>query len=359
MDSKTATFAGIGLALGAVLVSVYMYQYATHSSSAKSGKAKKNETKAKAKENSSKGHSAVVDDDVINEDTECLKGYKTTSDGRKTSYFNRELSEQDKKLIGDCKPKKISGSDSAISASNSPRQLSPSPASGSISVAASPTRIDAAQAPVQQASGWNTAGTWEERTSTAWAHQELTALLQNLHSVTCIPLEGTVYTLTLTVPAVTSIDGEVYVAFTRGKKLYLYDLKVKLNYELTIECASVNGGGGMLDASMISGTLNVSDISPDDDNFEYEVTQGIASAVTKSSKSGKSVSGFGCKPEHVKKLLQLFLRGKTQQTLKHVVEAKKAGSFVDNGGSDSAGPSNLTQAFVNCFADFLCHFHAQ
>jgi hypothetical protein len=36
-----------------------------------------------------------------------MKGYKTNSRGQKTTYFNRELSEEEKRLIGDITPKKI------------------------------------------------------------------------------------------------------------------------------------------------------------------------------------------------------------------------------------------------------------
>jgi tetratricopeptide (TPR) repeat protein len=37
-----------------------------------------------------------------------MRGYKTTSDGRKTTFFNNEMDEQTKALIGDITPKSIS-----------------------------------------------------------------------------------------------------------------------------------------------------------------------------------------------------------------------------------------------------------
>lgn len=41
--------------------------------------------------------------------SEVLRGYKTTSDGRKTTFFNNELDEKTKELIGDITPKAIDG----------------------------------------------------------------------------------------------------------------------------------------------------------------------------------------------------------------------------------------------------------
>jgi hypothetical protein len=66
-----------------------------------------------------------------------LRGYKITADGRKTTYFNTELTEEAKALIGDIAPKKITPTTSTSSNS------------GDASAA------DAATA----GSAWNTAGT--------------------------------------------------------------------------------------------------------------------------------------------------------------------------------------------------------
>jgi hypothetical protein len=66
-----------------------------------------------------------------------LRGYKITADGRKTTYFNHELSEEAKALIGDIAPKKITPTTSTTS-------------NGDISAA------DAAAATAS--SVWNTAG---------------------------------------------------------------------------------------------------------------------------------------------------------------------------------------------------------
>ena len=49
-----------------------------------------------------------------------MRGYKMNSKGQKTTFFNRELSENDMKLIGDITPKKI---DCGTTSSSSSPQL--------------------------------------------------------------------------------------------------------------------------------------------------------------------------------------------------------------------------------------------
>ena len=71
-----------------------------------------------------------------------MKGYKKTADGRLTTYFNNELSEEAKALIGDIAPKKLQGAEAAGDTTGS---------SGVTS---------------NVASAWNKAGTWESRDMT-------------------------------------------------------------------------------------------------------------------------------------------------------------------------------------------------
>ena len=49
-----------------------------------------------------------------------VRGYKLRSDGTKTSYFDREISEDAKKLIGDIAPKKL---DTSVSSASSPMMV--------------------------------------------------------------------------------------------------------------------------------------------------------------------------------------------------------------------------------------------
>ncbi|CAN0330833.1 unnamed protein product, partial [Hapterophycus canaliculatus] len=68
-----------------------------------------------------------------------MKGYKKTADGRVTTYFNNDLTEEAKALIGDIAPKKLEPAAAAGAG----------PAAGGNDVSA-----------------WNKAGTWESRDMT-------------------------------------------------------------------------------------------------------------------------------------------------------------------------------------------------
>ena len=92
-------------------------------------------------------------------------GYKRTSSGNVTTYFNRELSAADKAILGDTAPKRINPSPEASVAAT------PSPTGGSPQRAAS-------------GSAWNAAGTWEERSVTAWTNEALRRLLLQVQIVT-------------------------------------------------------------------------------------------------------------------------------------------------------------------------------
>ena len=92
---------------------------------------------AKPKEES-ESHADDDDDELTEAELAMMRGYKKTADGRTTSYFTRELSEDEKKRIGDIAPKKIDGA--------APQQRLPAPA--------------ASEAVRASGSAWNQAGTW-------------------------------------------------------------------------------------------------------------------------------------------------------------------------------------------------------
>ena len=78
-----------------------------------------------------------------------MRGYKKTSDGRTTSFFNNELDEKAKALIGDITPQAIKPSDAAVAA--------PAASGGG--------------------SAWNSAGTFEAKNKTEWASAKLEEVL--------------------------------------------------------------------------------------------------------------------------------------------------------------------------------------
>merc|ERR1711904_295467 len=70
-----------------------------------------------------------------------LRGYKVVN-GKKTSYFHHEQTDEEKRLIGDIAPKRV----------NLP-----------------PGNLWTSTETNDDTSAWNTAGTWEERDITSWA----------------------------------------------------------------------------------------------------------------------------------------------------------------------------------------------
>merc|ERR1711871_773264 len=95
-----------------------------------------------------------------------LRGYKKTSDGRTTSYFNNELDEHTKSLIGNITPKRI---DSVGSLDATVTQGSSGTVSRNDSTASTNSNTS-------NASVWNTAGTWEEKDMSSDVKSRLTDL---------------------------------------------------------------------------------------------------------------------------------------------------------------------------------------
>ena len=151
-----------------------------------------------------------------------IRGYKQTADGRKTTFFNHDLSEEAKALIGDIAPKKLD---------QVPQLLQSAASSGT-------------------GSAWNTAGTFESINMTAWCTQRLTELVQSV-SVE-VPGGGTV-----SIDSV-SVVGEGEVVSNRGKVKRICDFAVTIKWTLR----SADG------AFSLKGSSEVIDITADED-FEF------------------------------------------------------------------------------------------
>ena len=222
VDTRSAAILGLALVGSVALLYGFMY------SSPKENGCKIKDARTN-KNPKIQNNSVVVENESI---SESLKGYKKTSDGRTTSYFNRELSDADAKLLGDCKPKKINVGESPNS--NSPRLISTSP-------------------PPNNTSAWNVAGTWEEKKFTNWAHEELRNIIEKYTKT--IQFEKNIYKFSFN--KVSTIEGEVYITHTRGKKLYLYDLLIKCNWELQ----PIHSDSTVV----LQGELIVNELTPDGD----------------------------------------------------------------------------------------------
>ena len=143
-----------------------------------------------------------IDDDGFSK-SEVFKGYKIVN-GKKTSYFHNELSKEAAELIGDIAPKKLEVTTTAATSS-------------SAAVLAAPG-----------ASAWNQAGTWEERDVTSWAQDSLQNKL--LAATYTLPEYSPAPSATVRVTKATA-TGHASVAVARGKKRYIYEWLVKLDWE--------------------------------------------------------------------------------------------------------------------------------
>lgn len=140
-----------------------------------------------------------------------VKGYKIVN-GKKTSYFHNELSEDAKKLIGDIAPQKLE---------SVPVQESTSKEKGK--------------------SAWNKAGTWEEMDVSTWGKESLQEMLQ---ATTFQHPEGPATVTKATV------SGHASVATVRGKKRLIYEWSITVNWSF-LDCT------GKLEFPDVDGTCMV------------------------------------------------------------------------------------------------------
>lgn len=116
-----------------------------------------------------------------------LRGYKTLADGRKTTYFNRELTEEEKALLKDNKPKQVVASDEL-------KQKEAELTQGGVSA-------------------WNAGGTFEEKDMSDWAQDRLRALLVGVKaSVKIKDADGDVISEDIEVTGLRDLEGGASIA---------------------------------------------------------------------------------------------------------------------------------------------------
>jgi hypothetical protein len=174
------------------------------------------------------------DDDEINPNdvtfkpSEPVRGYKIVN-GKKTSYFHTELSEETKQLIGDIAPKKLDITTTTGSTTTSSSSLS----------------------------AWNQAQTWEEKDCTEWAKRTFIETFQknpqDKHqewSIQSVQVEPTSHASIVT---------------SRGKKRYLYEFT---NVQITWKYHPPNDD----DAAVVVGTLIIPEIDGSTDMDDLDIT---------------------------------------------------------------------------------------
>eukprot|EP01051_Picozoa_sp_SAG22_P007483 SAG22_NODE_528_length_9431_cov_7.192135_11_plen_293_part_00 len=162
-------------------------------------------------------------------EAEKLRGYKTTKDGKTTTYFHREVSDEAKKLQeeqGLLSPKKISAAQAeAFAAKESSLKQ-------------------------QGTSVWNTLGTSEEKDMMKWAREHLVAVLVGQQ-----PDSNAAKFV-----AVKDVKGDAFFSLKKQRKARLFDLE----FVATWEAAGCAGGKLKLTNFANDGG------SSDGDEYEYK-----------------------------------------------------------------------------------------
>jgi hypothetical protein len=248
-----------------------------------------------AKNNNNK---AKKDEEAEEDDEEEIKhlnvrGYKKNADGKTTTFFNNDLDEQTRALIGSIAPKKLDVQGEVIT-TNVP------PSSGS---------------------AWNSAGTYEEKLLTGWATDFLRDLFSTLslqvtsvaeiHPVVRLALPG-LDSIRVVVSDVEHVTGDAQVTLLRGKKKHVCDYTLALKWTLTAQFAAAAAEQPTRPEIVLQGSLNVLDVSAD---REYEVDQIIVTHF------GENLVSFYQLPSDVATLVNKYLKTSEEGFQKTIQDA--------------------------------------
>ena len=197
-------------------------------------------------------------------ETSEMRGYKKTADGKTTSYFHTEISEEAKKLIeaqGFGKPQKL----------EAPAEDSDVKGGGS---------------------KWNQAGTYEEKGMTKWLEDRLKSGLVGVKFD--LPHGGCISTT-----GIADLKGDCSISVSRGKRRHLMDVSFNVEYE-----AKVGDSQG-------KGKLAFSEVSTDGDDPEVknETSSDVPPAIREILDAFVKPAGQGLQPlllTEVKKMIEEY-----------------------------------------------------
>lgn len=178
------------------------------------------------------------------EDEENFRGYKILPDGRKTSFFHHEMSEQEKALLGDMTPKQLSAEEAAALAK--------------------------AQADNQGASSVWAGNTWEDRKMNDWAETKLKELVA--------PCTVTSGEDTIAVQEIESFQGTASIYVKLGKKKHFFDLSFKVKWAIE----SLDARGTLEYADVVKDDVDDADVVA---NLKHTGSAGGTDAVRKLTKA--------------------------------------------------------------------------
>jgi len=195
----------------------------------KKKKAEEEKVKRERREAKKRASAAAQSDSSDEEDLglkkDQVRGYKLNSEGRKTSFFNNELTAEQKALIGDITPKPISATTSPTPIARAPSDSTPS-----------------------KVSAWNSAGTWEEKDTSNWCQGRLKDILNE----TVAEEDGS--SLIVKVSELKEVSGDASVVVSRGKKRYVFDLECDIKIEVVDTDDDTVLGKGTLKLPEVSST---------------------------------------------------------------------------------------------------------
>lgn len=159
---------------------------------------------------SNNGDSDDSDEEI---DSQLFRGYKKTSDGRITSYFTREQSQEEKLLAAE---------------RNAPKRLDSTPVDS----------VENMNGLSSLNSAWNVGGTtWEEKNCTGWCSNRLKQRLEETKvesALVCGFVKDT-----------TEMTGDASVALVSGKKRYIFDFHCTIKYEICDDTEEIIASGCM------------------------------------------------------------------------------------------------------------------